>query len=486
MEGMPDDVPDLLNVGAIPSNQSAMIDTDILEPVIFSQDFIRFQLVNKGFLNPYSRITFQIENIGADSASLTRGFLPVGVGISSLIRRATLKIGTKTICEIDDFNHWSAYKSMFMSNETNKEREQYLSGRGISHSQFYNGARGTAAHFPDQGALSSHIGLDNGQEYIYPTPVGVGANNTANLEVMDFQLVENKGVFSITLEDLFPVFQKTSFPLYMLNNDMPVQIELTLESSSDGGRVCVNGLSDASASNVNVDISVNRNECRLIADYTTYDGNVMDAYAKKNSTLQFTYMDYRLTKSTLSEVDAQNQIRNVGGAGRLVPRMFVGINKNACNTTGSDGWKTGLNKYISYACETGGLSGADTYGRLTSNIKKNDVFLYPIDRTNTALHFQAVKDTEGMLPFISRSEYSRQGDRMTPSTLEAVSQSDSLQGNFFWTAYRMPDGERVNSRGLELTSKMNSLEAGTYTSRCWIEIVKVATLIDGQFNCYYA
>ena len=132
MEGMPDDVPDLLNVGAIPSNQSAMIDTDILEPVIFSQDFIRFQLVNKGFLNPYSRITFQIENIGANSASLTRGFLPVGVGISSLIRRATLKIGTKTICEIDDFNHWSAYKSMFMSNETNKEREQYLSGRGIS------------------------------------------------------------------------------------------------------------------------------------------------------------------------------------------------------------------------------------------------------------------------------------------------------------------------------------------------------------------
>ena len=394
MEGMPDDVPDLLNVGAIPSNQSAMIDTDILEPVIFSQDFI----------------TFQIENIGSNSASLTRGFLPVGVGISSLIRRATLKIGTKTICEIDDFNHWSAYKSMFMSNETNKEREQYLSGRGISHSQFYSGARGTAAYFPDQGALSSHIGLDNGQEYIYPTPVGVGANNTAELEVMDFQLVENKGVFSITL----------------------------------------------------------------------------DAYAKKNSTLQFTYMDYRLTKSTLSEVDAQNQIRNVGGAGRLVPRMFVGINKNACNTTGSDGWKTGLNKYISYACETGGLSGADTYGRLTSNIKKNDVFLYPIDRTNTALHFQAVKDTEGMLPFISRSEYSRQGDRMTPSTLEKVSQSDSLQGNFFWTAYRMPDGERVNSRGLELTSKMNSLKAGTYTSRCWIEIVKVATLIDGQFNCYYA
>ena len=54
-------IPDLLRVGSIPSNQSAMIDTDILEPVIFSESFIRFQLVNKGFLNPFSRITFQLQ-----------------------------------------------------------------------------------------------------------------------------------------------------------------------------------------------------------------------------------------------------------------------------------------------------------------------------------------------------------------------------------------------------------------------------------------
>ena len=485
MEGLPnDDVPNLLNVGQIPSNTAAMIDTDILEPIVFSDDFIRFQLVNKGFLNPYSRITFQLDNLSASAVDLVRGTLPLGVGVHSLIRRATLKIGTKTICEIDDFNHWSAYKSMFLTNETNKEREQYLSGRQISHDQFYSGARSTATHFPNNQEFCSHIGLDNGKEYVMPTAPAAGAANVVgNLLAHDFQLVSNKGVFSITLEDLFPVLLKTAFPLYMLNSDMPVQIELTLASGTDGSRVSVNG-----GASKNVPITINRNECRLIADYTTYDGAVMEAYAKKNSSLQFTYMDYRLTKQSLSDTEATNQIRNVGGAGRIVPRMFVVISVNACGVDGADGFKSVLNKYTAQSCEVDGNSGASTYGQLTANIKKNDAFIYPIDRSNTALHFQSVKDTEGMLPFVSRSEYSGQGGRMTTSTYESLSQSTGLQSKFFWTAYRMPDAQRVNSRGLELHSKMNQLptEAMQYTSRCWIEIVKVATLVDGVFSCYYA
>ena len=66
-EGMPqlqmsqDSIPDLLKIGSIPSNQEANITTEILQPVNFSDSSVRFQLNNVGFLNPYSRITFSLD-----------------------------------------------------------------------------------------------------------------------------------------------------------------------------------------------------------------------------------------------------------------------------------------------------------------------------------------------------------------------------------------------------------------------------------------
>ena len=471
-------IPDLLRVGAIPSNQSAMIDTDILEPVIFSESFIRFQLVNKGFLNPFSRITFQLDNVSASSASNLRSTLPLNIGVHALIQNATLKIGTKTICELADYNYYQAYKSIFESGETNKEREQYLSSRGVAHSQTYD-------RFTD---TCNFIGLDNGKDY------NESASGTATgLSCRDLQLVSNGGVFSITLEELFPLFKDRAFPLYMLNTDMPVQIELTLSSSEDGSRISTNGQTlnaSTTRSNLNVPMTINRNECRLIADYTTYDGNLMTSYANANPSMTWTYMDYQLTKTSLSSVNALNQIRNVGGAGRLVPRMFVSISQGTNSSLVGNG--TPYNRICNDYSSEANLETATAFGRLTSNIKKNDKFIFPIDRSNTALHFHGVMSTEGTVPSITRDEYSRCGGRMTTAFYELNQQNVGLSGKFFHTAYKMVDGDRVNSRGLELHSKMQALPptldgvAVSYTSRCWIECVKVATLIDGVFDCYYA
>ena len=224
-EGDPIDVPDLLNVGAIPSNYAAEIDTDILEPVVHTDNFVRYQLVNKGFLNPYSRITFGL-TYDKTAHPNERSFLPLGVGVNSLVRRATLKIGNKTICEVDDFNHFQAYRSLFISNEAQKEREQYLSGRTISHRQSIDSDTG------EKSLRSKFIEIDNGKEYLEVNGID------SNLLLRDEVLMTNQPVFSITLEELFPLFHGSQFPLYVLNQDMPVQIELTM--SDPTARVCVN------------------------------------------------------------------------------------------------------------------------------------------------------------------------------------------------------------------------------------------------------
>ena len=46
-----------------------------------------------------------------------------------MIRRCCLYAGSKIIAEVDDWNHFHAYKSMFLSNESKKERESVLTGR---------------------------------------------------------------------------------------------------------------------------------------------------------------------------------------------------------------------------------------------------------------------------------------------------------------------------------------------------------------------
>ena len=90
-------VPDLLRVGTIPDNTEIEVETDILDSVVFNQSFCRFQLQNKGILHSNSKISI---SASLTSASSSRAFYPAGVGVHSLIERAVLKAGTKTICEV--------------------------------------------------------------------------------------------------------------------------------------------------------------------------------------------------------------------------------------------------------------------------------------------------------------------------------------------------------------------------------------------------
>ena len=73
-------IPPMLQPGMISSNPEQRIDTDILEPVIFSESFIRYELQNKGLLNPQSRITFSLSGHGDHDS-----FFPLGVGVGSVI-----------------------------------------------------------------------------------------------------------------------------------------------------------------------------------------------------------------------------------------------------------------------------------------------------------------------------------------------------------------------------------------------------------------
>ena len=121
-------IPNLMKIGAITTDMQMDYDTYILDPVVHNDNFCRFVLNNRGFLNSFSRIQLSVSE-NSDATINTVSSLPAGVGIYSLIDRVSLRIGTEIVSEMVDFNHWMGYKSMFIDNDINLERETYLTSR---------------------------------------------------------------------------------------------------------------------------------------------------------------------------------------------------------------------------------------------------------------------------------------------------------------------------------------------------------------------
>ena len=466
-----DDIPDFLaDIGAQITDAEQRIDTDILEPVVFSDNFIRFQFQNKGLLNPKSRITFSFKD-----PSLGGSFLPLGVGIGSLIQRATFKIGGKTICEVDDWSHYHFYKSLFTDQQVTKEREQYLSGRAISNSVVYENNTDT----------STYIGMDLGME---PVEGATVTDNNTSLQV--FHKLDRTPVFSLSLEDLVPCLRSVQLPLFMLNEE--VQLELTL-SSTIGKRA---SMPFARLATKDTPVLLNQDDVRLIADYTFLEGDAMEQFKADNSDYAYTFLEPRLTKTTLANSAAwENQIRNVGGAGRRVPKMFVMLTSDKMGNSSTDGTKSAghnqltlLNDYRSIATYTGTEVDGE-YAQLTVNIKKNDAFIFPIDRSNSALHYHGVQQAEGAVPHVTRTMYSRQGSSFQDSNFETfnIRESDELSGQFGVQAFRFPDGQRVDSRGLELHYKYGGLDTdeAPFVQRVYIEMEKRIMIKDGFTDTMY-
>ena len=524
-------IPDLLKIGSIPVNTAQDVETAVLEPVVHSDTFCRFVFQNKGILHSHSKIEIGLNNMD------TQAILPLGVGIYSLIDRVALKMGTKTICEIEDFAHWYAYKSMFVANENNKERELYQNGRAIAHAPQYEDAlasQGDAQGSGESNTLAGFIGIDWGRDY---KDSRNGANpvldGDMNLKPLDFMLLEqeqfadgNDGAptplpddaptWQLSLSELCPFLKMNQLPLYMIKEQVSLELTFTPAKGTDQeqaeSRRVVQVRDDDGTTPDPSAPTINTSKTRLIADYLYFPQEMMEAYANANANMSFTYVDYQLSKQSVDRATLQSQgIRNIGGAGRIVSKLFWGIQDEFAES------EYLLGNFYSQGPERTYTStqATDSNGTATFNIKYNDNFLYPIDVDNSARHFYNVQSTEGLVPFVNREEYCGEGDGLTDRKVAGWRQggNGADQGNegarenhanlvskFFWNGARLNKNQRINSRGIELYYKVNNLPnlisrtdvggnvygSPGYIQRCYMEVVRTATLNDGYFQCYYA
>jgi len=471
-----DRIPDLIKVGAIPSSYGQKLHTDVIDPVTFSQNRVRFTLQRvAGFLHSNSKITLAVTPLTTSTA-----FYPLNIGVSNLVKSAALRIGNETVCEIDDYDQFHAYQSMFISNEDNKEREQFLSQRCISHKPIYDDRTANTTDKPPNSAKK--VGLDVGRNPVVPAAGGAGT-----FQLLPFQLhnatsaqtIADAPVYSVYLSDLFPFLKFNQLPLFMIEQEVHIDIEFqpTTSSLSAAGlsrRMCV---ANSDAASNQVEYQITQDEVKLIYDSISFDGEIMEKYRQQNPSLTFQYVDYRLAKRTGDQTEFSDLTFQLGGNGRLVSKVIMGLQRNSNFTPVSL-----LNGV--------GAKDVPAAQSLSLNLLYNDLFEFNTDRSNAALLFHTTQHAEGKVPMVTRDEYQTSGvTALTDETMEGHVQSsgdDGLGGLFRWTAIRPNKGQRVNNKGMDLTYKATGLPADDYTLRVYLEMMKVAKIENGRFSCYFA
>ena len=510
-------VPDLIRLDQVKNNFLQHVETDLLETSTFQEatasatGFASFNLAQKGFLHSHSKLLLGVVPSAAGQ------YYPVNIGVASLIDRAVLKVrkSGQVINDISDFGHFHAIKSCQISNETNREREQYMTGR-IMNKEFkhHSDTGATTLYNPD---LSEGYGLDNGREYGTnagrPAGRGIGQAGT----IQPFANMTNASpsespTYSIDISDLFLFMKTQSLPLYMIDQGLTLEIHW---SRTTLDRVCA--LTGVRGNAVVIDV----NELKFVADYITYtEDDAMNRYRDANPVIDLSFSDYRLSKNTRSQSEiASGFVRQLGMNNRVVPRVVTMLSQEGnlqSNPTPANvpQFQDGslINKYNMMAPdETITNAAGVTTPNIAFNIRYKSRFEFSQPISNKAQAFTHLVQSEG-LPFVSRQEYSNdQGGYLvgrdaggilvagSQAVFQAYDQAQMLGGRFFLLGTRLTNG-RVGNDGVELhlTATMpDTLPdrtgggvdiAGTtrYVVRTYLEYVRRARLENGEMQIFNA
>jgi len=475
-------IPDLIKIGEIPSSYGQTLYTDIIDPVTITDSRCRFTLNRvAGFLHSNSKITMAVTPQNTTNAS----YFPLNVGISSLIKSATLTIGNRTVCSIDDYSNFHAYQSLFISNENNKEREQYLSQRCMALKPRYGSRENDATLTPNsaQGLI-----IDNGRE------MADGANAAARglgaggfMSLLPFQKMNGNTaqttsdapVYSVFLSDLFPFLRFNQLPMFMIDDEVHIDLVFVEPTLSLAGSVQTQRVQVTKGDTDDRIVPINQDEVKLIYDSIIYDGEVMEKYREQNKSLSFQYVDYRLAKRTGDQTALVGLTFPLGGNGRLVSKVILSVQDDS--------------NFISESL-LGGMSVAKAPTAANQdasiiNIRYNNQFEFSKDLKNPAAMFSVTQSAEGKLPMTQKDIYQETGVTNLSTDLfegcNIANEAEGLGRNGQWVALRPNRAERINNQGIDLTFQSGP-GAGNYTLRAYLEMLKVATLKDGVFDCYFA
>lgn len=288
------------------------VDTQILDPATITKDSARFVLQRKGILNTGSSIQLGV----ITNKGTTNYYLPFKTGIHSVIKSATLRIGTNVICQTDENGYYQTLVRQFKTNEQKTRIDTATKGTcdGMIPDSRGDGGAGAAYHYQPEvvhWAVDEQNGLVPGQ--IKPTE-----NETTT------------PLFSVKLSELFPGLRDFAIPLFVIAE--PVTIELVF-NSQDGSAADVGKVLCSTATATDPVVEISQSNCKMIVDYLTYSDDrtneVLEAVMSKDG-IVIPYTDLILSTSSTPTVAApagnaiteQKITSEIGFSGKTVKNLM--------------------------------------------------------------------------------------------------------------------------------------------------------------------
>lgn len=306
-------LPDVL----IPVHKSTLSNVDIytsvLEPVNKSQKRIIFNLRKQGILNSGSRVNISVHPDDATASAAGDCFLPTTSGIASCIDTAILRVGTRELARTEKFGTYYAMK------------------RSV-----HTASQKTNIDMPLDGAVSVVSCSPNVDgKYAVDTGAAIYTNKTT-CEVPSKYKCEisttNSSIFSIGLNDLFPMMKGMMLPLFALKEQVSVELLLKQQSAGQTGKTILFASAPGTTKT-----SYALDNINMLIDYLEYDMPTMNAIRDQvNGTgLPINYPDISVTSTQLiapaqpasGVVTKVSETREVGSSGLQVNNIMV-VEKN--------------------------------------------------------------------------------------------------------------------------------------------------------------
>jgi hypothetical protein len=375
-------IPEVLQVKPIKSVDTMNIDTNILNPVVRTDKFMRWVLMRKGILDSGSCIALSLDNGSKD------GVLPIQTGIHGLIKQAVLRIGSKIVCITDNYGKYATIRHCFQSQEERSQKDMVRCGTGSSICpERYNSGNAQKG------------GLYTLKDYEY---IGNGTSaNPTFIPFTQFELQtsgESGNQYYIKLSQLFPAMRNVSLPLYLINENCSIEITFnTQDSTNDGTIVKYSSQVDPA----DATSKVNVRDAVFLADYLTYDDDRMEQLASMVMSEEGLVIPY------LDVITTTNSFKAVADPG--------GGNTTEVQEThelGLTGMKVQsiLTHYHKPGDEVGnalGVYGSKAYAKpIKYNVRVNDKQVYPVDVESESYKAQQLSQCFGSDINVGVGQYS--------------------------------------------------------------------------------
>lgn len=333
-----------------PDNYSAnMPPTQIRTETVFNKprsinnSSATFRIENTGILDfKSSRLVLQANSTGTNDDKV--GYV-ANCGISALCQTAILKCG-KVICTSQNFgNYFSIVHNSFTSNNDKTEKDRYLYGT-------FSGFK---------------VGIDNGNDNY--NGISFAPSNSMKSTVNSLADTNDKGSsFSIPLSVLFPGFVTTDIPLYLLSQNLEIEIVFTPENTIGDRVIAVENTTALGDKNV-----IAQDEVMLIEDHHFFSDQRMESIkeAYRQNGYSAPYNDLISTRDSLTDnvTTAVRSNHQISGAGKTVDSILC-CNPITDSTFGSV--ERAFGKYGSDSC----------LEKKTFNLVVNNQKQFPIDVSN--------------------------------------------------------------------------------------------------------